>query len=542
MTLHELESSDAVRAFSTANKNVVVCFSATWCGPCKASKPALEQMATTYEQDVTKDVNFGIIYEHNLGESIHDYNVKAFPTYVLFQGAVEKERAEGANLGAIEKMIEAANCGVSSSQGQSLGGSGSAPLTAEQARAQRIARLGGNAMVSQKEEEVKPAEEPKDVEMKEGAAVAAKEDVEMEDASKEESEAEVTLVDPTANLNKEHIETLTGSMRFSLLRAQKGILKGGSVEGAVEWLLQHQEDADIDDPIPLEASAKAQSYRCNDCKRILSNMANLELHANKTGHSDFEESTEAVKPLTAEEKIAKMAQIKELLTKKRTQREEVEKEEDKEREQQRRFMGKEVAKTKEQMERGKMKREAQLRKKQKHDERKERDRIVAELEKDKAERRANKGKLSGKLGVKGYNPDAIQYGKKEDEASAEHDEAKPASATKGSASPAKIDEYIKRVSSYRAGGDGGKCLKILWHYVGNAADKPDEEKFRSINMENKVFKTKVKPFIGAKTLLMAVGFSQNNEGTAMILGEGANVAVMKSTKEKLEAAYAAYSK
>merc|ERR1712232_551436 len=89
----------------------------------------------------------------------------------------------------------------------------------------------------------------------------------------------------------------------------------------------------------------AQSYKCNQCGKILSNMANLELHANKTGHSDFEESTESIKPLTAEEEAEKVDHI--------------------EREKQRRFMGKEMKKTREEMEIKQRKNEAYLRKKKK---------------------------------------------------------------------------------------------------------------------------------------------------------------------------------
>jgi hypothetical protein len=56
-------------------------------------------------------------------------------------------------------------------------------------------------------------------------------------------------------------------------------------------------------------------------------MANLELHANKkTGHSNFEELTEAVKPcLTEEESMAKILVIKDLLIKKWAAWEEAEK-------------------------------------------------------------------------------------------------------------------------------------------------------------------------------------------------------------------------
>ncbi len=146
---------------------------------------------------------------------------------------------------------------------------------------------------------------------------------------------------------------LTDSMGFTLVGAQKGLLNGnGTAEGAVEWLLEHQEDNGIDDPIEkvpktLEGVLIAQSYKCNDCGKILSNMANLELHAKKTGHSDFEETTKLKRPLTAEEKEAKIQVIKSLLKAKRAEREDKEKVDNVEREKQRRFMEIEMAKTQE---------------------------------------------------------------------------------------------------------------------------------------------------------------------------------------------------
>ena len=109
------------------------------------------------------------------------------------------------------------------------------------------------------------------------------------------------------------------------------------------------------------------------------------------------------------------------------------------------------------------------------------------------------------------------------------------------ADASKIEEYIKKVSSYRAGGDGGKCLKILKTYVSNVVDNPDEPKFKSINMENKAFKTKVKPFIGGKQLLMAVGFLPNDAGDALVLSdEHYNAELLVETKAKLDAALVAY--
>jgi len=55
-------------------------------------------------------------------------------------------------------------------------------------------------------------------------------------------------------------------------------------------------------------------------------------------------------------------------------------------------MGKEMAKTREEVEREQHKQDTTLRKKEKDDAPRERERIQAELAKDKAERQANKGK------------------------------------------------------------------------------------------------------------------------------------------------------
>jgi hypothetical protein len=83
-------------------------------------------------------------------------------------------------------------------------------------------------------------------------------------------------------------------------------------------------------------------------------------------------------------------------------------------------------------------------------------------------------------------------------------------------------------------------MKILLAYIKNVVDNPDENKFKHINMENKAYKTKVKPFIGAKSLLLAVGFSPNDDGTGLDLDDDADREVLAQTKTKLEAALATY--
>ena len=116
-------------------------------------------------------------------------------------------------------------------------------------------------------------------------------------------------------------------------------------------------------------------------------------------------------------------------------------------------------------------------------------------------------------------------------------------AKKAKADSAKITNYIAKVASYRAGGDRGKCLKVLKAYASYVADNPDEAKYKSIKTDNKVFKTKVKPFVGAKQLLLAVGFSPTDDGNALVLtSEATDLELLSDTKNKLVAAMEEYNK
>jgi protein-arginine kinase activator protein McsA len=57
------------------------------------------------------------------------------------------------------------------------------------------------------------------------------------------------------------------------------------------------------------AGAEAKSLKCLECGKTFKNEALASYHGEKSGHSNFEESTEEIKPLTEDEKTAKLEEV-----------------------------------------------------------------------------------------------------------------------------------------------------------------------------------------------------------------------------------------
>jgi myosin heavy subunit len=187
--------------------------------------------------------------------------------------------------------------------------------------------------------------------------------------------------------------------------------KGSGLQPALDWLTTH---GDLDEPEggqtlsgqPYgEASRSvndgdegeiqdgeqtAQSLQCNDCQKLFRDASAAERHAVKSGHVNFSESTTAIKPLTEEEKKAKLEEIKKRLAEKRELRLLQEKEEEKNREKVRRKSGKELSEVKEKLEEKEMQKVLLAKKKEKEEERLAKAKIKAQIEADRKERAAKR--------------------------------------------------------------------------------------------------------------------------------------------------------
>ncbi|KAK2184367.1 hypothetical protein NP493_269g03073 [Ridgeia piscesae] len=188
----------------------------------------------------------------------------------------------------------------------------------------------------------------------------------------------------------------------------------------MDWLFSHTDDPDIDDPFeapkghtlgapPDEASVAAegtaertcedadptaQSLKCDDCGKLLKTPEQAEFHATKTGHTNFSESTDEIKPLTEEEKQEQLIKLQEMMKEKRLEKERLEKQEQIERERLRRMKGKEMVAMKAKLEEDEMKKIAMEKKKEKMEERLARQKVKDDIERDKRERAVKFGRAS----------------------------------------------------------------------------------------------------------------------------------------------------
>lgn len=84
----------------TNNKLVVVDFFATWCGPCRALSPYIDELAT----------NHHILFaKANIEETpimANELDVKSLPCVIIFENGKEINRVVGFNKAKLQAIIE----------------------------------------------------------------------------------------------------------------------------------------------------------------------------------------------------------------------------------------------------------------------------------------------------------------------------------------------------------------------------------------------------------------------------------------------------
>ncbi|CAN8105636.1 unnamed protein product [Discula destructiva] len=192
-------------------------------------------------------------------------------------------------------------------------------------------------------------------------------------------------------------------MGFEKPRAELAVKKAGGLQGALEWLeknqdvsleeLQAPDDPDDDDAAAaaaikgLEAGELAKSLVCDDCGKQFRTTAMAEFHASKSGHENFSESTEELKPLTEAEKKQKLDDMRAALAEKRTRQSEQDRIDQKKNDAIKRKATRETQDAKEELQRKEQIKEAEKKRAEKAADLEAKKRIKAKIEADKEERR-----------------------------------------------------------------------------------------------------------------------------------------------------------
>ncbi|KAM5531485.1 hypothetical protein V8D89_014875 [Ganoderma adspersum] len=132
--------------------------------------------------------------------------------------------------------------------------------------------------------------------------------------------------------------------------------------------------------------AEAKSIKCSICGKTFKNVDLANFHAEKSGHDQFEESTEEIKPLTEEEKKQKLADLREKMAVKRAAKAKEDAKESIANEAIRRKAGKDMNSIREEMKQKELLKEAEAKRREKIEDAKARAAVKAQIEADKKAR------------------------------------------------------------------------------------------------------------------------------------------------------------
>lgn len=491
------------------------------CGPCKALAPELERMSSQYQ-----DVVF-LKAEEKSGAPA-EFGIRAYPTLKFYLGGAEKHEVRGANVAEIRSTIErlrgmafSAFSGGGHSLASSGGGGASAGGSAADVRAAREARLkffekqaaSAPAAAAAPEPAAAAAPEPPSASAEVAAPAAASaaaaapaaaasgggdaddpelaaaiaaslasaaDDVDMEkddaadgggggDAPGEAPTSGDGAVATAVPVVDEELFKQLGDMGFSQMRALKALhyTNNADLESAVNWIMEHQEDPDIDEPLVVPTAAVA---------------------------AGADTSGSPKRPMTAEEKKAKARELQALARAKREAKERAYEEEKRQREIVRRKEAQQVGAMQDDIQALIRKREREQQRKEKEDARKERERLRREIAIDKAERAAARGG-AGAVGTVTTVNEIVKKEKTPEE---------------------RMNAATRALCQFRVENKGLTALKTLRVLVNNALTK-DDEKFRRVNLENAKIQERVTSVTGGTAFLKACGFVKSDTERALVL-------------------------
>lgn len=94
-------SDDDFNDVVASNKLVVVDFFATWCGPCRALSPYIDELSINHHNILFAKANI-----EETPAIANELNVKSLPCVVIFENGKEINRVVGFNKPKLQAIIE----------------------------------------------------------------------------------------------------------------------------------------------------------------------------------------------------------------------------------------------------------------------------------------------------------------------------------------------------------------------------------------------------------------------------------------------------
>jgi|TARA_Y100000991_G_scaffold187690_1_gene152791 thioredoxin len=100
----------------TSHSNIVLDFTASWCGPCQVIGPEFEKFS---KEEIFQHVKFYKVDVDDNEELCEAYDINCMPTFIFLKNKKQVDLLSGASVQVLREKIESNFCEINSSENNS---------------------------------------------------------------------------------------------------------------------------------------------------------------------------------------------------------------------------------------------------------------------------------------------------------------------------------------------------------------------------------------------------------------------------------------